>query len=172
MNRLCSLISAVLITGCLFSSAVAQDANAKKKTGISKSVKSPATSVKKDTPAKTNGDTLVVVARIVEIPGKFAPNDLYNYVYIMKYRIVKVEKGEYKEQDILVGQYNPLIPRTQIKDAMKKCVTGNVEKFEVGAKQKLTLIKPIEKVWKDAVEDEYSDSDQDKYFAIRSELVK
>src|SRR5660397_222779 len=34
-------------------------------------------------------DSLVITARLIEIPGKFAPNDLYNYVYIMKYRVVK-----------------------------------------------------------------------------------
>ena len=57
--------------------------------------------VQKAAGAKT--DTLVVTARIVEIPGKFAPNDLYNYVYIMKYRILKVEKGTYTEKEMLVG---------------------------------------------------------------------
>ncbi|MBD3242540.1 MAG: hypothetical protein GF331_18265, partial [Chitinivibrionales bacterium] len=40
--------------------------------------------------AKAKGDaavdTLKVVARLIEIPGTFPPNDLYNYVYIMKYR--------------------------------------------------------------------------------------
>jgi len=117
-------------------------------------------------------DTLIVIARLAEIPGKFAANDLYNYVYVMKYRVVSVVKGTYKEQDILVGHYNPLIPRAQIKDAMKKYVSGNVEKFEVGAKHKLWLIKPIEKVWKDAVDDEYSDSELEKYFSLRADIVK
>jgi hypothetical protein len=114
----------------------------------------------------------VVIARITEIPGKFAANDLYNYVYVMKYRVLSVVKGSYKEQDILVGQYNPLIPRAQIKDVMKKNVSGNVEKFEVGGKQKLWLITPIDKVWKDAVDDEYSDSEQQKYFAVKSDIAQ
>jgi hypothetical protein len=36
----------------------------------------------------------IVLARLVEIPGKLPGNDLYNYVYIFKYRVVKVELGK------------------------------------------------------------------------------
>jgi hypothetical protein len=122
--------------------------------------------------SKLCGDTLVVTARLVEIPGKFAPNDLYNYVYIMKYRIVKVIRGSYNGTEILVGHYNPLIPRKQIKDKMTPLVKGDVVKFEVNAKHELVLIKPIERVWKDAVEDEYTDSDLDKYFALKADYAK
>lgn len=117
-------------------------------------------------------DTLIVAARLIEIPGKFAPNDLYNYVYVMKYRIIKVENGAYSRKEILVGQYNPLIPRAKIKDKMDAYVNGNVEKFEVGSKQRLVLITPIDKVWKDAIEDEYFDSELDKYFALKSDIIK
>jgi hypothetical protein len=122
--------------------------------------------------AKPANDTLIVIARCTEIPGKFAANDLYNYVYIMKYRVIKVVKGTYTGEDILVGHYNPLIPRAQIKDKMAANVKGNVTKFEVNAKHKLWLIKPIENVWKDAVEDDYTDSDLDKYFAVRADVEK
>jgi 3',5'-cyclic AMP phosphodiesterase CpdA len=155
MKRFALTLAAVLASAVLASSAVA-----------------PTDSSAAHKKAKTAADTLVVIARITEIPGKFAANDLYNYVYIMKYRVLSVVKGSYKEQDILVGQYNPLIPRAQIKDAMKKNVAGNADKFEVGAKQKLSLIKPIDKVWKDAVEDEYADSDKDKYFAVKTDIAQ
>lgn len=117
-------------------------------------------------------DTLIIIARIVEIPGKFAPNDLYNYVYIMKYRVIKVEKGKYMRKEILVGQYNPLIPRRKIKDTMDPFVDGDVEKFEAGSKQRLVLITPIESVWSDAVEDEYFDSDDEKYYALKTDIIK
>lgn len=117
-------------------------------------------------------DTLIVIARCIEIAGKFPPNDLYNYVYIMKYRIIKVLKGSYAAQEILVGHYNPLIPRPQIKDKMAPLVRGNVVRFETGAKHKLTLVTPIERVWKDAVEDDYADSDLDKYFALKADVAQ
>jgi hypothetical protein len=123
-------------------------------------------------PGKTSQDTLIILARLIEIPGKFAPNDLYNYVYIMKYRIIKVLKGSYAAQEILVGHYNPLIPRPQIRDNMAPVVRGNVARFETGAKHKLTLVTPVERVWKDAVEDDYADSDLDKYFALKADVAQ
>ena len=122
--------------------------------------------------AKQADDTLVIIARLIEIPGKFPPNDLYNYVYIMKYRVIKVVKGSFAGREILVGHYNPLIPRKQIKDKMMSQVKGDVGKFEVNAQQRLVLIKPIERIWKDAVEDDYSDSDEDKYFALKADKVQ
>ena len=117
-------------------------------------------------------DTLVLIARLVDIPGKFAPNDLYNYVYVMKYRIVKIEQGEYPHREILVGHYNPLIPRARIKDRMDQFVEGDVVRFEEGARHRLVLISPMEKVWNDAVEDEFFDSELDRYFALRADIVK
>lgn len=137
--------------------------------------KQPIVEKKNAAPAKKQektADTLVVVAQLAEVPGAMPPNDLYNYVYMMKYRIMKVEKGAYKGSDILVGVYNPLIPRKQIADAMRANAAGDVAKFTVGDKHRLFLITPIEKIWKDAVEDEYVDSDLTKYYAVRTDAVK
>lgn len=151
--------SLLVITGiCILACAVTQVAQAADK--------------KAATSNKTANDTLIVIARIIEIPGKFAPNDLYNYVYIMKYRVLSVVSGTYKGQEILVGHYNPLIPRAQIKDAMKKYVSGNADKFETGVKHRIVLVKPIDKVWKNEIEDEYADSDNDKFFALKTDIVK
>jgi hypothetical protein len=150
----------------------AKHAGKTKAVGMPKDTATAPAITKKTAAGKKAGDTLVVLARITEIPGKFAPNDLYNYVYVMKYRVLKIVKGTCKAQEILIGQYNPLIPRARIKDNMKKNVSGNAEKFEVGAKQKLTLITPIDKVWKDAVDDEYPDSDLEKYFALRTDIAQ
>jgi len=187
MRYLTTIFSALLVSAFLVSTTCAQadSSAAPVKKASSKAAKAaPASSAKKDAaappstaavkaaPSAKTSDTLVVLARITEIAGKFAPNDLYNYVYIMKYRVLSVVKGAYKGQDILIGQYNPLIPRNQIKDAMKKFVSGNVEKFEVGSKQKLTLITPIDKVWKDAVDDEYPDSELEKYFALKTDVAQ
>ena len=126
---------------------------------------------KKET-AKKGGDTLIITARLIEIPGTFPPNDLYNYVYVMKYRVLKVEKGSYSGKEILIGHYNPLIPRKQIKDKMDKYVDGTVTKFEEGGKHKLVLVEPIDKVWAEAMEDEYFDSEMTKYYALKADVVK
>ncbi len=172
MKCLMSAATVLLCGAFLFSSSFAQADSAAAPAPKKVVAKTKPASDKTGAPAKTSGDTLVVVARITEIPGKFASNDLYNYVYMMKYRVLSVVKGTYKGQDILIGHYNPLIPRSQIKDAMKKNVAGTVDKFEVGNKQKLWLITPIDKVWKDAVDDEYSDSDLEKFFTVRADIAK
>jgi len=128
----------------------------------------PDSSGQKEKNAVSENDTLVVDARLMEIPGTMPPNDLYDYVYVMKYRIMKVENGEYDRQEILVGHYNPLVPRRLIKDRMKSVVKGTVEKFERGAKHKLILV-PLEHVWDDAVENEYFDSGLPVYFALTAD---
>jgi len=122
--------------------------------------------------AQEKVDTLVVTACLMEIPGKFAPNDLYNYVYIMKYKVIAVEKGIYKESEILVGQYNPLISRANIKDKMDVHVNGTATSFTVGSKHRLVLVVPLSSVWNDAIEDEYFDSPMEKYFAVKTDIVK
>ncbi len=120
---------------------------------------------------KSANDTLKILARLIEIPGKFPPNDLYNYVYIMKYRVIEVLRGSYTQKDILVGHYNPLIPRNRIKGAMAENAQGTISRFEVNDKHILVLIKPIERVWQDAVEDDYTDSDLVSYFALKADTV-
>ncbi|NLE02876.1 MAG: hypothetical protein GX640_23660 [Fibrobacter sp.] len=139
------------------------------------SVKAVSTSSNKTagTVRNAENDTLVVNARLIEIFGSFPSNDLYNYVYIMKYRIISVTKGDYSEKEILVGHYNPKIARNLIKDKMASFVKGDVSSFNVGDKHKLELITPIERVWKDQpIEDSYEDSDAPKYFALRCDIIK
>lgn len=167
--KITSLITAaaisVVVAGVAYS-----DGDAKKNVSSGKDNSATTTSSSvKDAP-KT--DTLVVKARLVEIPGKLPANDLYNYVYIMKYRVLSVEKGICKEQEILVGQYNPLIARSMIKDKMDQYVNGNVKKFVVGEKHILKLTTPVESVWKDALEDEYIDIDSDRYFALETNIAE
>jgi hypothetical protein len=178
MRRIACAALAVALAGTFACQNAAADstATAKKTAPVAKSAaaptptKAPATAAAPT--ARTKIDTLTILGTITEVPGKFPPNDLYNYVYIMKYRVTKVEKGTYSGQEILVGVYNPLIARNQIKDKMKSLVGGDAGKFEMGAKHKLVLIKPIDAVWKDAVEDEYFDSDLDKWYALRTDMAK
>jgi len=167
IRYLCASIMVGVLLLC--GSIPAQDSAAKV---APKAAKAPSGEAAKASPAaKAAADTLVITARLIEIPGKFPPNDLYNYVYVMKYRVVKVLKGSYAGQEILVGHYNPLIPRNRIKDKMLSVVKGDVGKFEINAKHTLVLVKPIERIWKDAVEDDYTDSDMDKYFALKADAA-
>jgi hypothetical protein len=123
--------------------------------------------------AAEKADTLVIEGRLMEIPGTFPPNDLYNYVYIMKYRVLKVVKGSCSEKEILVGHYNPRIARAAVKDQMDAVVNGTVTKFAVGDKQKLVLVHPLSRMWSQAVEDEYYDvGEEQKYFAIKADIAQ
>jgi len=117
-------------------------------------------------------DTLKVVGRLQEIPGAMPPNDLYNYVYIFKYRIIKVIQGDVKAKEILVGQYNPLIARSNIKDKMQGKVSGSLKIFKAGDKHELVLVSPLENAWKEAIEDEYFDESGPRYFAIKTDAFK
>jgi hypothetical protein len=159
MNKVCKCLAITLLALVTLSFAEKQSTTPQVK-------KDP---VKKSAPKI---DTLVINARLIEIPGTLPSNEIYNYVYIMKYQVLSVENGVYTEKEILVGQYNPLMSRRQIKDnTMKKVISGNVEKFELGAKHKLTLISPMERVWNKEIEDEYLDSSMEKYLAIKSDIL-
>lgn len=112
-----------------------------------------------------SAEPLVVDAKLTEIPGTIPNNDLYNYVYIFKYKVLKVEQGSLKDKEILVGVYNPKIPRGQVKDKMGSFSKGNVREFKANAKHRLVLV-PLESVWQGALEDEYFDNESARYFAV------
>ncbi|MBW2703701.1 MAG: hypothetical protein JRF33_23025 [Deltaproteobacteria bacterium] len=98
-----------------------------------------------------------VTAKLVEIPSKFPPNDLYDYAYVMKYEVVG---GKLDKQTILVAHYKPRLPRKKIKDKMKKFVKGKLKKFKEGAVHKMLLDPKLEKIWQDALVDEYFATDK------------
>ncbi|NLG16465.1 MAG: hypothetical protein GX556_03925 [Fibrobacter sp.] len=116
-------------------------------------------------------DTLVINARLVEI-GAIPSNDIYNYVFIMKYRVISVVKGQFEGKEILVGHYNPLVARNRVKGEMDKFISGDVEAFKTGTKHKLTLVSPLEVIWDGAVEDEYIDDESPRYFALKADLIE
>lgn len=121
---------------------------------------------------KVPAPQLEIEARLVEIPGKMPKNDLYNYVYVFRYKVIRVIQGSYSGKEILVGQYNPLMARTAVKDKMDAFVNGNLQSFKAGEVHSLKLVKPMESVWKEALEDEYFDDNSDRWFAIETNAVK
>ena len=79
---------------------------------------------------------LEVTAKLVEIPSKMPPDDLYDYAYVMRYQ---VQGGALDKQFILVAHYKPLLPRSKIKDKMKAQVGGKLRSFTQGDVHKLKL---------------------------------
>jgi hypothetical protein len=107
---------------------------------------------------------LVLTAELAEISGPFPANELYNYAFIMKYKVLKVLQGEYPDADILVGHYNPRIARADITDDQKQFVGGTLKTFRVGDKHYLVLAD-FDGIWNGAVEDDYYKDRRARYWA-------
>lgn len=109
--------------------------------------------------------SIVMTAQLQEIPGSFPANDLYNYAYVMKYKVLKVTKGTYTDPDILIGHYNPRFAREDIKDEQDAKVGGNVKSFAVGDIHYLVL-SPLDGLWTGSVEDDYFKDKRPRYWAL------
>jgi hypothetical protein len=116
-------------------------------------------------PAPASAGHLAVTAKLVEIPGKFPDDELYDYAYVMRYVVVG---GPMDKQPIFVAHYKPKQPRAAIKDKMKTVVSGKVRTFHQGDVHKLELTGDLKSVWKGALVDEFSavDRKSTRYFAL------
>lgn len=113
-------------------------------------------------------DPLVVTAKLVEIPTKFPPDDLYDYAYVMRY---EVQGGEMDKKSILVAHYKPRQPRSKISDAMKPHVGGKLRSFKQGDVHKLKLSPDLKKIWTGALVDEFAATDRKsvRYWALEAD---
>ncbi|KYF87145.1 hypothetical protein BE17_52635 [Sorangium cellulosum] len=101
--------------------------------------------------------SLELTAKLVEIPSKMPPDDLYDYAYVMRYQ---VQGGALDKQLILVAHYKPLVPRSKIKDKMKEQVGGKLRSFNQGDVHKMKLTPDLKSIWKGALVDEYAATDR------------
>ena len=111
---------------------------------------------------------LEVTAKLVEIPSKLPPDDLYDYAYVMRYQ---VQGGPLDKQFLLVAHYKPLQPRSKIKDKMKGQVGGKLRSFTTGEVHKLKLNPDLKSVWKGALVDEYAATDRKsvRYWCLQAD---
>jgi hypothetical protein len=117
----------------------------------------PLSSLAAPSEADIRDSAIEVAAELVEIPGKPPPNDLYDYAYVMKYR---VRGGDLEGREILVAHFNPLVPRRRIKQEMRRWVAGDLRRFKRGDVHRMKLTPRLADIWKNAVEDHYLDSDR------------
>ena len=110
--------------------------------------------------------TAEVTAQLVEIPGPFPPNDLYNYAYILKYKVLKVHRGSVPATEILVAQYNPLKPRVQVQDDVSGTVGGHVTTFRAGDIHRMALEAPLDHFWMGGIVDKYFETASTRYWAV------
>jgi hypothetical protein len=111
---------------------------------------------------------LAVTAKLVEIPSKFPPDDLYDYAYVMRY---EVQGGPMDKQSIFVAHYKPRQPRGKIKDTMKASVGGKLRSFSKGDVHKLKLDPNLKKIWTGALVDEFAATDRKsvRYWALEAD---
>jgi hypothetical protein len=121
--------------------------------------------------AKKIKNTFEVTAKLVKIPGKMPPDELYDYAFVMKYKVVG---GKLDKKEIHVAHYKPRRPRKKITDKMKKFVKGSLKRFREGDMHKMTLAPKIKKVWRGAVVDEFfaADRKSKRYFCLKVDLAK
>lgn len=101
--------------------------------------------------------TLSVTAKLVEIPSKPPPDELYDYAYVMRYQVIG---GPLDATSILVAQYRPWIPRSKITGKMKAFVSGKLRSFVQGDVHKLKLSPELKKIWKGPLVDEFEATDR------------
>jgi hypothetical protein len=102
-------------------------------------------------------DTVVVTAKLVEIPSTPPPDDLYDYAYVMRYEVIG---GPMDKQQIYVAHYKPRVPRSKITGPMKGRVGGKLRSFTQGDVHKLKLTADLKSIWKGALVDEFAATDR------------
>lgn len=98
-----------------------------------------------------------VTAKLVEVPSKPPPDDLYDYAFVMRYEVIG---GPLDKSSILVAHYKPLVPRSKIKDKMKPYVAGKLRSFVQGDVHKLKLSPDLKRIWKGALVDDFAATDR------------
>ena len=110
--------------------------------------------------------TTEVTAQLTEIPGPFPSNDLYNYAYVFKYKVIQVHRGKIKGDTIFIGQYNPLKARAKAEDQDSGKVGGDIEQFRAGDIHRIALEAPLDQQWMGGIVDKYFNHKGTRYWAI------
>jgi len=121
--------------------------------------------------AGEKGSTIDLTAKLIDIPGKFPADDLYDYAYVMKYKVIG---GKLDGQEILVVHYKPRRARNKIKDQMQKFVSGKLKRFKEGDRHSLTLDPELDKIWQGTVIDDFFATDRKsiRYWCLKADPAK
>jgi hypothetical protein len=128
--------------------------------------RSPASDV--DDKVTTLGDT-EVTAQLEEIRGEFIDRPMYDYAFVMKYRVLKVHRGTVDSDTLYVGHYNPLKPRASVADERVTDVGGTLKKFRAGDVHRMALASPIDEYYMGGIVNRYFDEYKGPiYWALRT----
>jgi hypothetical protein len=113
-----------------------------------------------------------VTAKLLEIPeGAIFQRDLYDYATVLKYQVLKVDRGDIATNIILVGHYNPFKPRSQAADARVKGIGGNLHEFRAGQVHHIALEAPIDDQYMGGIVNKYFDKTTGPiYWAVWTDL--
>ena len=107
-----------------------------------------------------------VTAQLLEIPDQFPPNDLYNYAFVLKYRVIKVHRGSVPGSEIFVAHYNPLKPRATVADDLSGKIGGHLDGFRAGDVHRMALESPVDQFWMGGIIDKYFGQPGVRYWAV------
>ena len=113
-----------------------------------------------------------VTGRLLEIAGEFPANDLYNYAYVLKYRVLTVHRGKVDGKEIFIAHYNPLKPRSSVQDEVSGKVGGNLKTFKAGEIHRMALEGPLDQHWMGGIIDKYFGQPGIRYWAVWTNLVE
>jgi hypothetical protein len=118
--------------------------------------------------------SLEVTARLVEVPeGAIFKRDLYDYATILKYQVLKIQRGQVKSDIIYVGHYNPSKPRQDAADKRVKDIGGNLRQFQAGQVHHMALEIPIEDFFMGGIVNKYfGKTSEPLYWAVWTDLVQ
>jgi hypothetical protein len=131
--------------------------------------KGPATSGSEPhDPQLASHGSIEVTAELVEIPeGAIFKRDLYDYATVLKYRVLKVQRGELDTETIYVGHYNPWKPRSDAADKRVPVIGGNLRQFQAGQIHRMALHTPIDDHFMGGIVNKYFGQSQDPiYWAV------
>lgn len=126
-----------------------------------------------DSPFASRG-SCEVTARLVEVPdGAIFKRELYDYATILKYEVLRVQRGEVKAQTIYVGHYNPFKPRSEAADKRVKDVGGRLRQFQAGQVHRMALEVPIDDFFMGGIVNKYFGQETGPiYWAVWTEPTK
>jgi hypothetical protein len=103
----------------------------------------------------TSLGTVEVTAELVQIKGELIDRPLYDYVFIFKYKVLKVHRGKINSEYIYVGHYNPLKARSEVSDANSGKIGGNVKTFQGGDIHRMALDTPLDNFYMGGIVNRY-----------------
>jgi len=125
-------------------------------------------------PQLASHGTLEVTAELVEIPeGAIFKRDLYDYATILKYRVMRVHRGEVQGDTLFVGHYNPWKPRAEAADQRVRVVGGDLRRFEAGQTHRMALEAAIDDHFMGGIVNKYfGQTTNTLYWAVWTNLQK